>query len=329
MAVFVILIRVFVVFSYLEGPKPAKEPVLTREDFKQQIEKKQQALKELMQKNQELALGLGYLSMLILASLITGGIFLADYIAKKRHKIEVIPQTLDSPQPAWSIGDVIKVIILFIFYNYLFSIFAHIVSANRFDRRMDLVTSTGVMDILTLIFILWFVIDKRRQGLDALGVSFKKFLKNIGIAIYSYVTFLPILAILLILIVGIAKVLNYNPPPEPIYELVFEEKRPILLVMISGLATLLGPAIEEVFFRGFLYGALKKNIGILWAILVSSLFFSLLHTNLIGFMPILSLGIFLAYLREKTGSLVPPITVHIIHNTALISFMFLLRRLTG
>jgi membrane protease YdiL (CAAX protease family) len=143
------------------------------------------------------------------------------------------------------------------------------------------------------------------------------------------VTFLPILAILLILIVGIAKVLNYNPPPEPIYELVFEEKRPILLVMISGLATLLGPAIEEVFFRGFLYGALKKNIGILWAILVSSLFFSLLHTNLIGFMPILSLGIFLAYLREKTGSLVPPITVHIIHNTALISFMFLLRRLTG
>jgi membrane protease YdiL (CAAX protease family) len=66
-----------------------------------------------------------------------------------------------------------------------------------------------------------------------------------------------------------------------------------------------------------------------WAMALSALFFSFLHTNVIGFVPILMLGIFLAYLREKTGSLIPSITVHVIHNTALASVMFLVRELTS
>ena len=117
--------------------------------------------------------------------------------------------------------------------------------------------------------------------------------------------------------------------PQPIYELIFKEQRPFFLVIISVLVAFIGPAAEEIFFRGFLYSALRKKLNVLWAIVTSALLFSALHTNLLGFLPIMVLGMFLAYLREKTGSLVPSICVHIIHNSALAGLMFLARQTAG
>ena len=100
-------------------------------------------------------------------------------------------------------------------------------------------------------------------------------------------------------------------------------------MIISCLIAVFGPVIEEVFFRGFLYTALRKRMNILYSILISSCFFSLLHTNPLGFVPILALGMLLAYVREKTGSLVPSIGIHIMHNTALTGMMFFVRELTS
>jgi len=190
-----------------------------------------------------------------------------------------------------------------------------------------MVASTGFMDLLAFMFVLRFVVVKYKQSVRSLGIATKSFFKNIGIAIYTYVSFLPILAIVFFAILAISKIYDYSPPPEPIYELVFEEKRPLLLIIITSLITMLGPIIEEIFFRGFLYGALRKRMSIFYSILISALFFSLLHTNLLGFVPILTLGMMLAYVREKTGSLVPSMAIHIMHNTAVAGMMFFARGL--
>ena len=40
------------------------------------------------------------------------------------------------------------------------------------------------------------------------------------------------------------------------------------------------------------------------------------------------LGAFLAYLYEKTGSLVPAITVHVLHNGAIMFIVFMTREIT-
>ena len=83
--------------------------------------------------------------------------------------------------------------------------------------------------------------------------------------------------------------------------------------------------MEEIFFRGFLYTAIKKETNTGQAIFISALLFSFLHAHLVGFLPILILGMFLAYLYEKTGSLVPSITVHVIHNLIMVVFIFLIK----
>jgi len=54
------------------------------------------------------------------------------------------------------------------------------------------------------------------------------------------------------------------------------------------------------------------------AMLLSGALFSLVHTNVIGFVPILVLGCFLADLYERTGSLGAPIAIHMLHNTFLL-----------
>jgi len=176
-----------------------------------------------------------------------------------------------------------------------------------------------------LFFILRVVIFKNCQSLTALGISAKNIFQNIRVGLYAYIAFLPILIALLFFTIAIARLLDYTPPPQPVYELIFKEDRTFLLVLTSFLIALLGPITEEVLFRGFLYAALKKALGIGLAIIISGFLFSFLHINLLGFIPIMALGVFLAYMRERTGSLIPSITVHIVHNSAITMMMFFIR----
>lgn len=333
MAIFIIFVQAYTILGYAHKPVLGKESALSGEEFRLQLEEKRRTLQDILQKDPQLALGLGYLSLFILAVLITGLVFFIDYLIKKRDNIETIPRTLDLPPPLWGLGDVLEIIVLFIFFSHFFFIFAHILSqitsSEAVDKRASMVASTGFMDILLFLFILRLVTVKHGQSIKALGISIQALLRNIAAALYSYIGFLPVLAVIFFGVVGIARVLNYTPPPEPIYELIFEEKRLLLLAAISVLVSAIGPAVEEVFFRGFLYGALKIKFGIPRAIFFSAFLFSFIHTNVLGFIPILVLGVFLAYLREKTGSLIPCITVHMVHNSALTALMFLARVITS
>ncbi|MCX6647029.1 MAG: CPBP family intramembrane metalloprotease [bacterium] len=65
---------------------------------------------------------------------------------------------------------------------------------------------------------------------------------------------------------------------------------------------------EEFFSRGLLYPLLRRYVGLVWSVLLSSLVFSLLHlgNNAFGILPAIDIffaGVLLALLREYTGSL--------------------------
>jgi ABC-2 type transport system permease protein/sodium transport system permease protein len=100
---------------------------------------------------------------------------------------------------------------------------------------------------------------------------------------------------------------------------------PLLTVWIS-MAIIIAMA-EEWFFRGFvLQGMLdrSKNSQAAWiSILISAILFGLFHTvapNLLAierFLPTTALGIIIGWIAWKTGSLVPGMIVHAIHNGLL------------
>ena len=78
----------------------------------------------------------------------------------------------------------------------------------------------------------------------------------------------------------------------------------------------LTPLAEEVFFRGFIYGLLRKDIGRFWGLIVQSLIFSLIHFDiffsdfLYPFLFRFFLGIVLGILFEITKSIYPAVICH-------------------
>ncbi|MEM1303782.1 MAG: ABC transporter permease subunit/CPBP intramembrane protease, partial [Planctomycetota bacterium] len=88
---------------------------------------------------------------------------------------------------------------------------------------------------------------------------------------------------------------------------------PLALVL---LLTAVLPAIcEEITFRGFLLGGLRKAVGPVTAIVLSSVAFGFVHTILQQSLGAVFLGLFLGYLTVKTQNLLPAIAFHGFYNS--------------
>ncbi|MFH1406949.1 MAG: type II CAAX endopeptidase family protein [Candidatus Omnitrophota bacterium] len=232
---------------------------------------------------------------------------------------------------AWDIWDVARVCIIFLFAGQILSIIELLMSPVLKiikDSNFRAIFNTSIMDTVVVVVILYFVILKYRRKLSALGVSFAKSFRNIISGIGGYLSLLPVLAAALVLVNFLSNVFKYTPKPERVIALFLKEQRPLVLFYLVLLVAVIGPVAEEIFFRGFLYPALRNKIGRPSAVAASGILFSLLHTNLSGLLPISILGMLLAYLYERTGSLMAPVAVHILHNSALVILIFFMRAVT-
>ncbi|MDR2029917.1 MAG: CPBP family intramembrane metalloprotease [Puniceicoccales bacterium] len=86
-------------------------------------------------------------------------------------------------------------------------------------------------------------------------------------------------------------------------------------------ATVLAPAVEELFFRGGIHRFLRSACGASLSNWTTALAFALLHANLAAFLPLLLLSLTLGHVYEREGSIWPPMVIHglfNLHNMALI-----------
>jgi len=87
-----------------------------------------------------------------------------------------------------------------------------------------------------------------------------------------------------------------------------------LVFTISMLA--LTPAIcEEVLFRGYIQRQAERSMGIWAGIAFSGIIFGLYHLRPTQALPLSLLGIYLAYITWRSGSLMPAILVHLANNS--------------
>ncbi|HXI83897.1 MAG TPA: tetratricopeptide repeat protein [Verrucomicrobiae bacterium] len=84
---------------------------------------------------------------------------------------------------------------------------------------------------------------------------------------------------------------------------------------------IVGPIVEEILFRGLIYGALEKRLRVTGAILVSSLLFAAVHLQVVYFIPIFCLGLVLGWARWKANSLGLPILIHVLNNGVALLFL--------
>lgn len=145
----------------------------------------------------------------------------------------------------------------------------------------------------------------------------------------SYLAFLPALTLILLGLSAVLEALKMSPAPQPIFTLYLSEERAPILGWLLALVTLVGPAAEELFFRGLVHGWLRGRIGPGRSIAVSALLFALLHNDPVAFFPILGLGLIFGWVYERTGLLAAPVAVHVLHNAGMLYFASLVKALSA
>lgn len=78
------------------------------------------------------------------------------------------------------------------------------------------------------------------------------------------------------------------------------------------------PIAEELLFRGVVYKRLKLYFGVTPALIGSALIFGIMHVNLVQFLYAAVIGLFLAFVLEKTGKLSMAVFGHIAANLAAV-----------
>lgn len=129
-----------------------------------------------------------------------------------------------------------------------------------------------------------------------------------------------------LLIVG-TFIIKLTGSPENELDRIINNSRAAALVAAFA-ATFTAPLVEEIIFRGFLYSALRRLIGLGWAVLLVSLLFTLIHVpqywpsfGVLG--TILLLSFVLTAARARTGRLLPSYVIHLSFN-AIQSFIIVL-----
>ena len=138
------------------------------------------------------------------------------------------------------------------------------------------------------------------------------------VAFRGLVEGIVILYPILLLLMGTSAVLRYcgiDPVSQPALEWLVDVNTTMLFKSILVVqVVLVGPVMEEILYRGILVSVVRKTSSTGMTILLTSLFFAVLHGNLLVIPGLTLLGACLAYSFIRTGSLVAPIVIHVVFN---------------
>jgi membrane protease YdiL (CAAX protease family) len=156
------------------------------------------------------------------------------------------------------------------------------------------------------------VLGRRRASPRDLGWRMPR-VRWIPIAVVSSLAALVVLTWLLNVEAGLVHVQNAQ-----VSTVQGEYGRQVGIALL--LLSVVVPLAEETFFRGFVYGWMRRHLNVPAAAVLSGCFFAAAHVGWgtsseeILFLPLALLGVLLALLYEYSGSLLPGAIVHGIFN---------------
>ncbi len=178
----------------------------------------------------------------------------------------------------------------------------------------------------TGIVSIWYLLYQARRGgwnLSALGLRPVKGVE-VWYGIAGYCAALPLTFALGQLNSQVFKDSQSSLTPNPVLPMIAGEGSMGGRIVLFLLVALAAPIIEELFFRGVLYSALKTRFSTVACILLSGACFAVVHP-MGDWLPIFGLGCLLGTVREVRQSIVPGIAVHFCQNAMaflLMSSMF-------
>ncbi len=197
------------------------------------------------------------------------------------------------------------------------------------DRLFELPFLAGVNEIWSqvitmfaafavVVVLLRVPIMDRRDSYGVVVGERQPFWKLVRAGVFGYLCTVPLLVAALALIAGLSKYL-----PEPTHPITQEMAAASgfdwLAIVLT--AAVLAPLLEELGFRGLLFPALTTQIRKPWVAMVAcGLLFAAIHPQgPLAWPALATTGAAAAALRYYTGSLVPSITLHVVHNALILA----------
>ena len=188
----------------------------------------------------------------------------------------------------------------------------------RLQYSVSFLVPVQIIYYVLLLAVLWLLICRLRGEPFNSGLAFHPFpAKHIGLGVLGGLLFAPVIQFANLLV----------PPPEPLlFDKLFTSQTAVL--MLLSLAVLVAPLMEELIFRGYLYGLLQRLWGENAAVLLSGFLFGAIHFYQLSpgyfqMVLICVVGIVFSAVRARTGTVVAAIAVHFGYNLALSLLYFL------
>ncbi len=165
-----------------------------------------------------------------------------------------------------------------------------------------------------------YLVRKRKVSLAALGIDRLPSWTDIGLAPLGFIAYALLTAALLYIAT------TYIPgfPVDQVQEVGFKSltNRTEMLLAFATLVVV-APIAEEVLFRGYLYGKLRKYTPLIPSILVTSLLFGAVHMQWNVGLDTFALSIVLCCLREVSGSIWAGVLLHMAKNAVAFYLLFI------
>jgi uncharacterized protein len=175
---------------------------------------------------------------------------------------------------------------------------------------------TAVVEGAFLLAPLIISIRSRAPGttwygaLRALGLRSTRFWPAVG-----WVTFGLIVVYVVTIIYGIL-IQTFHWSLQTNGDALVQEAKTMPFTVIGALigAVFIAPFCEEIFFRGFLFAGLLRGMPVFWATLLSTALFTIVHWDKGSAVPLFAIGLMLAVIRWRTGSIWPGMALHMLNN---------------
>jgi membrane protease YdiL (CAAX protease family) len=191
-----------------------------------------------------------------------------------------------------------------------------LLASTRPSGQLDLVSSVlcqGVAFLVTLFFVV-LVHDRERSLSDALG------LRRVSIVLCLIALALGVALHGPLTLISNAIYARFPPSDEElqtIRNLLHAPTLPQRVVLATSVG-LVGPVVEEMFFRGGILRSVRQNHTAGLTLFGTSLLFAGAHLNPRSFFPTFLGGVAMGYVRILSGSLWPAILVHAAFNSGSI-----------
>ncbi|MGZ0656294.1 CPBP family intramembrane glutamic endopeptidase [Coraliomargarita sp. W4R72] len=231
--------------------------------------------------------------------------------------------------PAWSIGWVnfgiflcAMVITVFFVQNIAAALF--FAAPSEGDAPRELTPWLAVLAVLLLQLPMLAVYYGARRfypghyasRLNSIDLSIRSAFRQ---ALPLFLMFLPVIWITSLIWSSLLNVLKAAGlietfAPQELITLFQGGGNPIAIGLLVTMAVVLAPIVEEIIFRGCIYRFLKSQTTLLPAQILSGCVFSMMHANLLSFVPLVIVGVLLARVYEKSGNLMVSMWFHAFFN---------------